>query len=554
MRVSAHASTRRPSCTLVAPVSDARSEILRLCREATASLQRLEAASTTSLRAWAQEHFAGLVAIERAAGRLGPTPEPGPEADEVHAALLRALRGFFAATAGDDDRVGAALGALMQIAGARRGFVAVRQADGTLGFPSARSFSEVELGRPEIEVSRTILEAAIRGGAQPLTIDDARVDARFAGTTSVQRLAVRSVLAVPLVDEGRAYGVVYLDSPGEAAAFDPRRREAAEAFAAAVAAPLRAALAREPSTAARAPGAGPRLAQLRRAHDLAGLCGESPALTVVAERLLAVAPTDAPALISGETGVGKELVAALLHRNSRRAAGPRITLRCVGAAEGPPGRLRAALDEARGGTLILDEIDALTPAQQGVLVAELDGERAQEGGARVLAISRRNLRTLAADGALRAELLYRVCVVEIEVPPLRERAGDIDAIARDVLAMLAARQEAAPRRLQREALARLEHYPWPGNVRELENVLASASLAAASEVIGAEHLPAHLRDHEPIAPSSGAGIKEAVRAFRRRFVEQAMSEAGADHKQAAAALGVHPKYLFKLLRELRDEG
>src|SRR5690606_17506288 len=116
-----------------------------------------------------------------------------------------------------------------------------------------------------------------------------RADARFAGTTSVQRLAVRSVLAVPLVDEGRAYGVVYLDSPGEAAAFDPRRREAAGAFAAAVAAPLRAALAREPLTAARGPGA--RLAQLRRDHDLDGLHGDSPALTVVAERLLAVAPT-----------------------------------------------------------------------------------------------------------------------------------------------------------------------------------------------------------------------------------------------------------------------
>src|SRR5690606_17320646 len=117
-------------------------------------------------------------------------------------------------------------------------------------------------------------------------------------------------------------------------------------------------------------------------------------------------------------------------------------------------------------------------------------------------------------------------------------------IARAVLAGLAAGQGAAPRRLQREALARLEHYPWPGNVRELENVLASASLAAA-DVIGVEHLPAHLREHESVTPSSGAGLKEAVRAFRRRFVEQAMSAAGADHKQAAAALGVHPKYLFK---------
>ena len=102
------------------------------------------------------------------------------------------------------------------------------------------------------------------------------------------------------------------------------------------------------------------------------------------------------------------------------------------------------------------------------------------------------------------------------------------------------------------ALARLERYPWPGNVRELENVLAGAAIGAG-EVIGAGDLPAHLGDHEAIAASSGAGLKEAVRAFRRRFVERAMADAGADHKQAAAALGVHPKYLFKLLRELREE-
>jgi DNA-binding NtrC family response regulator len=230
-----------------------------------------------------------------------------------------------------------------------------------------------------------------------------------------------------------------------------------------------------------------------------------------------------------------------------------VFLRCAGVAElfGP--RLAAAIAESRGGTLVLDELDALAPADQGALAAELDAERTRERGARVLATSRRDLQTLSAAAALRPELLYRVCVVELQVPALRERARDIEAIARGVLAAIATRRDEPPRRLDPEALARLEHYGWPGNVRELASVLASAALGVG-EVIGADALPPRLRDLEAIAPSSGIGLKEAVRAFRRRFVERAMSDSGWDHKQAAAALGVHPKYLFKLLRELRDDG
>ncbi|MEZ4384961.1 MAG: sigma 54-interacting transcriptional regulator [Nannocystaceae bacterium] len=540
-------------------MNDTASELLRRSQEAMTSLQRLEVAAATSagLRAWAQAHFAALMAIERAAGRLAaPPPSPREVADDgLYAALLRGLRECFAAeTEGsddaEDDAAGRALRALMEIAGAQRGFVAALQDDGALAFPSARSFCAVELGEPEAEVSRTILEAAIRGGGRPLVVDDARADARFAGTPSVQRLAVRAVLAVPLMDEGRAYGVVYLDRPADAEAFDPRRREATEAFAAAIASPLRRAIENEPRT--RAPAPRSRLAQLRARHDLAGLDGDSPVLTAVAERLVAVAPTDAPVLITGETGVGKELCARLLHRNSRRAAGPWVALRCAGVPALFGERLAAAIAASRGGTLVIDGIDALSPADQGALAAELDAERTRRSGARVLATSQRDLQGLTAAATLRPDLLYRVGVVELAVPPLRERARDLAAIARALLAAAAERRAEPPRRLDHEALARLERYPWPGNVRELEGALTSA-LLRADAVITADCLPAPIREHEAVAPASSVGLKEAVRAFRRRFVERAMTRSGWDHKQAAAALGVHPKYLFKLLRELRDD-
>ncbi|MCA9688626.1 MAG: sigma 54-interacting transcriptional regulator [Nannocystaceae bacterium] len=533
-------------------MNDAHSEIVRLVREATANLAALERAAAdgpTAVRSWAQAHFQALVAIERRLTRSAPQQAASPTPSEGHDPLVRALREFFASPDADDP-IGVALAALQQITGARRGFVAIRRADGALEFPSARSLSEVELGDPEIEVSRTILDVAIRGGERPLLIDDASADARFAGHTSVQRLAVRAVLVVPLVHDGRAFGVVYLDNPAETAAFDHRRREAAVAFASAVAPQLWSALERG---IGRARASDPRLAQLRRVYDLAGLVGESPAITAVAERLMAVAPTDAPTLITGETGVGKELLAALLHRNSRRARGPLITLRCPSAAaEDLPGRLRAALAQARGGTLVLDELDALTAEHQAILGAELDGERGRGDAARLVSTSRLALKQLDEAGALRAELLYRVCVVEVEVPPLRARARDVEALARHALRDISDRSRTTPVTLRREALARLEHYPWPGNVRELMNVLERAALEAG-DAIGPEHLPPRVRDHAVLTPSSGAGLKEAVRAFRRRFVERVMSETGDDHKQAAAVLGVHPKYLYKLLRELRED-
>ena len=343
-------------------MSDALAEVIGLLREAMAGLQTLDARDPEATRAWAARHFAALVAVERALSRASSRPARDDAAIAVHELLVDALRGL---AVEDDDPVGAVLGALMRISAARRGFVAVRRPDGALAFPSARSFSDVELGSPEAEVSRTILELAMRGGERPLQVDDASADARFAGQPSVQRLALRAVLVLPLVHAGRAFGVVYLDHPEEGATFDHRRREAAAAFVAAAAPRLEAAL------ASAAAGARPsRLAELRRTHDLSGLVGDDPAVTAVVERLLALAPTDAPALIRGESGAGKRLLARLLHRNSRRARGPWVELRCAADPWAP----REALAAARGGTLLLDGVDALPFERQTLLAAEIDRE------------------------------------------------------------------------------------------------------------------------------------------------------------------------------------
>jgi anaerobic nitric oxide reductase transcription regulator len=306
------------------------------------------------------------------------------------------------------------------------------------------------------------------------------------------------------------------------------------------------------------------------------LLGNSAAMNSLRREVELVASSNFPVLVTGETGVGKELVVRTLHSQSPRAEQPLVYVNCAalpesvveselfghtrgaftGAEQARPGKFRVA----DGATLFLDEIGELPLSMQPKFLRALQEGEIQPVGSdhtvhvdvRLLAATNRDLEAEVRAGRFRADLLHRLDVCRIRVPPLREHRQDIPQLCGHFGDRIRRRLGTGAIRFQPAAMAALSAGAWPGNVRELENVLASASLAA-SEVIGAEHLPAHLREHEALAPSSGAGIKEAVRAFRRRFVEQAMSEAGADHKQAAAALGVHPKYLFKLLRELRDE-
>jgi formate hydrogenlyase transcriptional activator len=303
---------------------------------------------------------------------------------------------------------------------------------------------------------------------------------------------------------------------------------------------------------------------------LSGIIGASASLSDVMERVACVAPTRATVLITGETGTGKELIARAIHAASPRAKRPLVRVNCAalpegllaselfgherGAFTGAVERRRGRFELANGGTIFLDEIGELSPAMQVALLRVLqEGEFERVGGTetlktdvRVVVATNRNLDEAVRDGSFRSDLLFRLNVVPIAVPPLRERAGDIRLIAEHYASHYASKLGKRITGLSPKAQIAIEAYPWPGNVRELQNVVERAVILASGELLQ----PADLELPGVSAPTSAAGassdekdrIERALRATRGRV-------SGADG--AAASLGVAPSTLEARIRRLR---
>ncbi len=237
---------------------------------------------------------------------------------------------------------------------------------------------------------------------------------------------------------------------------------------------------------------------------------------------LRVADADVPVVIHGETGVGKELVARFIHERSPRAARPMVSVNCAaipsqlvestlfgyerGAFTGAGQRQKGVFEEADGGTVFLDEIGELPLSAQAALLRVLEAGRFARVGSpreiavdvRVVAASHRDLEAMRDDGRFRADLYYRLSVMVITIPPLRDRPEDVEPLARRFLSQAGGGRI---RDLSPPALARLHSYGWPGNVRELRNTIERAALLARGDTIREEDLPARLRTPTPSAPS-----------------------------------------------------
>jgi DNA-binding NtrC family response regulator len=290
-----------------------------------------------------------------------------------------------------------------------------------------------------------------------------------------------------------------------------------------------------------------------------------------------VAPTDSTVLLRGETGTGKELVARAIHRLSRRKDQPLVVVNCAavpatlieselfghekGAFTGAVQRRRGRFELAHGGTLFLDEVGNIPLELQAKLLRALQEKATQRLGAtkavswdaRVLSATNADLKDLASKGRFREDLLYRLAGVEVTVPPLRERRGDIA-----VLLALFLRRWAYGRPglvFTPEAIGLLEAWPWPGNVRELEHAVNRAAALAAGPAIGPESLPGEIRSgRSPGLP--GASGRPAVKAdlttleeMKRRYARQALGLCGGNKAETARVLGVDPKTLRALLQD-----
>jgi DNA-binding NtrC family response regulator len=290
------------------------------------------------------------------------------------------------------------------------------------------------------------------------------------------------------------------------------------------------------------------------------MLGSSPELLSVMKTIALVAPTRATVLVTGESGTGKELVAEAIHLGSPRASGPLIRLNCAaladslleselfgherGAFTGADRTRKGRIEQANGGTLFLDEIGEISAATQVKLLRFLQ-ERVFErvGGnqsiavdVRVIAATNRNLSALVVAGGFREDLFYRLNVVAVHLPALRERAGDIPLLATSFLQQYAKANDRPARTFGDEALAALVAYSWPGNIRELQNVVERAVVLTNGDVIELQHLPADMLDVVPstVPRVPGASMEE----LERYAILATLQSNGGSTVKTAATLGI----------------
>lgn len=304
---------------------------------------------------------------------------------------------------------------------------------------------------------------------------------------------------------------------------------------------------RELGAAAEAPEAAAALPRSR-------LVGRDPRMIDIYKTIGVLAANRATVLIRGETGTGKEVIARGIHENSEASGEPFIAVNCTaltdtlleselfghvkGAFTGATGSRKGYFELAGKGTIFLDEIGDTSPDFQTKLLRVLQerrfypvgGEEPRTTRARVIAATHQPVERLIAAGRFREDLYFRLKVVEIDVPPLRERPGDIELVATALLGRIREETGRDVRRISDEALARLETHVWPGNVRELENALMRAALVARGTVIGADHLILETR----VAAGDELSLREAV----RRHVRLVLDRVGGDEASAAELLDI----------------
>jgi two-component system nitrogen regulation response regulator NtrX len=329
------------------------------------------------------------------------------------------------------------------------------------------------------------------------------------------------------------------------------------------------------------------LARLRAA-EVDDLVGESAPMDALRETITRVAPTNARVLILGESGTGKELVARVLHRLSSRVEKPFVRVNCAaiandlieaelfgavkGAYTGSVAAREGRFAAADGGTLFLDEVgDMSLAAQAKVLRVLQEGEyepvgstRTTKVDVRVLAATNQDLPGRVAAGLFRADLLFRLNVIPIVVPPLRERIGDVRLLGELFLARCAARDELPAPRLQAESWRILEAYAWPGNIRELKNIIERLVILRRGAEVGPEALPMEMTRQTPdsatsspaatASPHRGLPLPEVLEAVERDLIQAALDRHKGSVARAAAELGVERTRLHKRISALGLSG
>ena len=556
--------------------------------------QRLLAALGETARELVRRAPPELAAAVRAlpwVTRAAAAPESvlRPEQARDLEALIRSL--------GDRERLGPLLNrivdALVLWTGVERGLLLLRAPDGRLTPRAARNLARADLSTEQMALSQTLAQRCL-DAREPVVAVDAEGELPDMHQ-SVHALKLRSVLAVPLVARGEPLGVVYLDDRIRRGAFGPREIEWARTIASLAAlviadardqvllrrAAHRAKRASEEIAAtlslreAALDAAERELSRVRGGRETrfpyAGIIGESAPMRAMLKLVDRVTASDIPVLVMGESGSGKELIARAIHDNGPRKARAFVGENCGaipetllesalfghvrGAFTGAE-RPRAGLFEvADGGTLFLDEIGEMSLGMQTKLLRVLEdgmirpvgSERTRKVDVRVIAATHRDLTAMVKERTFREDLFYRLDIITVRIPPLRERPDDIPLLVHHLLELHGEKGKA---RVTAGAMERLTAFAWPGNVRQLQNEVRRA-LVLSDGTVDEEHLsPDLLGESGAAARETGLNVRRRIDQLERNLVTEALERTHGNQTQAAKLLGLSRFGLQKMMKRL----
>jgi len=460
-----------------------------------------------------------------------------------------------------------ALGMVLDATGAERGFIILVDDGGSLKHLAARNVRDEEITSPEYETSHTMVKETIRT-CKPRLVVDTSLEESLRNAKSIITLGLSSVLTVPIIHEGRAIGVVYIDSISLTRRFTEEDLALIEAFSERIAPIIIRAIEQDNLKKT----LRSLQSEVRTRYAYTNIIGRSKPMQELFRTLDSVTDTNLTVYIYGETGTGKELVAKALHYNGNRRDAPFISINCgamteslleselfghvKGAFTGAVYDKAGLIESASSGTLFLDEIGSMPPEMQVKLLRVIEEREVRRIGApipvpvdiRLVCSANTPLEKLVEDGLFREDLFYRINVVRIELPPLRERREDIPLLVEHFLDLMAKETGEKPACLDKEAMKLLEADNFPGNVRELENRLRQAVALASGDVIMPDQISrVSLKAQVPTAAPwllHGETIKQARDRIEKEIIISALVEVEYNFSEAAKRLGIHRSWLY----------
>ena len=452
---------------------------------------------------------------------------------------------------------------MFEVIPAQRG--AILLGDGPGNYSSQISWERASGPVSPIRVSRTIAaHTGERGTA--LLCNEVPSDKMLSDSDSLVASGVQSVLCVPLQLLDRPMGVIYLETSNPANPFDESHLHFLTATASAASVAI--------ENTRRLEWLENENNRLRQDIDIQhSMIGESEAMQKVYSFIGKVAARDSTVLLTGENGTGKELAARAIHGNSPRSKKPFLAINCAslqehllesdlfghekGAFTGAIKEKKGKLEIANGGTVLLDEVGELAPNLQAKLLRvvqeremeRVGGNRPIKVDIRLIAATNRDLEKAIKEGTFRQDLFYRLNVISLPMPALRERPSDIPLLAQHFASKYSQKCKRPVVGLSSQVRTILVNYDWPGNVRELENAIERAVVLGTSDVILPEDLPEALLD-SPLASSVSDTYHDALRQRKEELILQAVRRTQGNYTEAAKLLDLHPNYLHRLVRNM----